>query len=66
MRKPKPDVDEQYAFEDFLQKRLSREWALYEWQRQRTKPIKKQKEPDDEPRIDFQGPKPSEILDGYE
>jgi len=63
LRKPKPDADEQYAFEDFLKKRLSREWALYEWKHQKPKPTKTNYQNTDEPRIDFQGPTYDEITD---
>ena len=52
---------EQYAFSDFLHKRLSREWALYEWQHQQPKPNKPEKDEKDERRIDFAGPTYDEV-----
>ena len=46
---------EQYAFSDFLHRKLSREWALYEWTRKHPKPTDTSQE-EDEPRIDMQHP----------
>ena len=46
---------EQYAFSDFLHRKLTREWALYEWKRQKPKPTKANHQETSEKRIDSQG-----------
>jgi len=54
---------EQYAFSDFLHRKLTREWALYEWKKQKSKPTKADHKDEEKPRIDFQGPTYDQIGD---